>query len=434
MQSQKTFRRIVGFLAARLRQLDLRQIEDPRSPQGKRWDLHQILGACLFGMMAGCKSLTEVERLTMKLSRPVRRVLGIPRRLPDTTARDVICRLSPQSLIPILHRAMAVASRARSLTHEALPFHMVAMDGKVTALPSWEGEFSQKHSPEYGVPYGLMRTVTSVLASTASRPCIDVSPIPACTNEMGHFQTAFDALCRRYPRLFEMVSYDQGANGEENALHILSHNKHYLLRLNDERRHMQQLAMELLGHAEVEAQTHDVVSNREEIIRRLRRFRVNTGRLKLPRKSELWSHTQTLLCVESERHLDGEAVSMERRYYATSLPSAELSAEQWLLCVRLHWQVELSHQTLDTAFAEDERPWIKSSPAGMLAMTILRRIAYTLLTLYRSATQRSPERRQAPWAELLEWFRDALIASSEATIASLRKRKSTRFLEVAASA
>lgn len=434
MTNQKTFRRIVGFVAARLRQIDLREVEDPRSCRGQRWALHQVLAACLLGMMAGCKNLLEVERLTMKMSRPLRRALGVPRRLPDTTARDVLCRLSPESLIPVLHRVMALASRSGSLTNTALPFHMVSMDGKTTWLPSWAGEFAQKHHPEEGVPYGLMRTVTSVLSTSAGRPCIDVSPIPASTNEMGHFRGAFDGLCDRYGRLFELVSYDQGANGEQNALHVLSRNKHYLFRLNDERRHMQQLAMELLEHASIEAETHDVISNRVEVIRRLRRMRINTGHWQFPGKSELWSHTKTLLCVESEKYVDGVSVSVEQRYYATSLPSEELSAEQWLCCVRLHWQVELSHQTLDTAFAEDDRPWIRSDPNGMLVLIVLRRIAYTLLTLYRSVTQRSDEKRETPWAELLEWVRDALIASTQATVSSLRKRKALRFLEVAAAA
>jgi hypothetical protein len=251
---------------------------------------------------------------------------------------------------------------------------------------------------------------------------------------MGHFPAAFDALWARYHRLFEMVSYDQGANGEDNALHVLSRNKHYLFRLNDERRHMQQLATELLAHKEVVAETHDVVSNREEVVRRLRIFHVNTGLLHFPRKSELWSHAKTLLCVESETRKDGVITSVEKRYYASSLAAEELTVEQWLLCVRFHWRVELSHQTFDTAFEEDERPWIVSDAKGMLAVVILRRIAYSLLTLYRSMRQRSEEKRAVPWADLFEDVRDALVASTEATVESLRQRKALEKLGIFAEA
>jgi hypothetical protein len=434
MENQKTFRRIVGFLAARLRQLSLGDVDDPRSSQGKRWKLEQVLAACLLGMMAGCKNLREVERLTSKLSRPIRRALGIPRRLPDTTARDLLCALSPQTLIPILHRLMSVASDGKQLEKTELPFHMVAMDGKVTWLPSWDGPYAQRQNPQEGLPYGLMRTVTSVLASTSSRPCIDVSPIPASTNEMGHFQAAFGAMCDRYSRLFKLVSYDQGANGEENALYVLERDKHYLFRLNDERRHMQQLAMELLADQDVVAETHDVVSNRDEVFRRLRIFQINQGVLPFAGRSELWPHSKTLVSVESETIRDGKSVNLERRYYASSLEAAEQTAEQWLACVRFHWRVELSHQTLDDAFSEDERPWIANDPNGMLVVLILRRIAFTLLTLYRSVTQRSEEKRQMPWAELFEWVRDTLVASTEATVASLRKRKPMKTLRCFAAA
>jgi hypothetical protein len=423
MENQKVFRRIVGYLAARFRQLGLGKVDDPRRRQGQRWKLEQVIAAVLLGMMAGCKNLREVERLTSKLSRPIRRRLGIPRRLPDTTARDLLCQLSPQSLIPVLHRVLAIGSRVGSLEKERLPFHMVAMDGKWTALPSWSGPYAQKQTPEGGAPYGMMRTVTSVLASTPSRPCIDVSPIPDATNEMGHFQAAFDAMWSRYHQLFEMVSYDQGANSENNALHVLGRKKHYLFRLNDERRRMQQLAMELLNHKEVVAETHDVTSNEQEVFRRLRIIRVNTGRLsELPRKSELWKHTKTLLCVESETRTNGMMTAFERRYYASSMPADRMTKEQWLACVRFHWRVELSHQTFDSAFEEDDHPWIVNDPNGMLVVLILRRIAYTMLTLYRSVRQRSEEKRQGPWAELFENVADALKASTEATVNSLRRR------------
>lgn len=434
MKKQKMFRRIVGYFMARLRQMGLRDLCDPRRLQGRRWKLEQVLAACLLGMMAGCKNLREVELLTAKLSRPIRRRLGIPRRLPDTTVRDVLCALSPETLIPILHRVLAIANRAKSLKQTTVPFHMVAMDGKWTALPSWKGPYAQKQEPEEGTPYGIMRTVTSVLACVAGRPCIDVSPIPACTNEMGHFQTAFDAMVRRYGKLFTLVSYDQGANGEPNGRHVVDQDKHYLFRLNDERRHMQQLAMDLLSYKEVVAQTHDVISNKEEVFRRLRIFQVNTGVWNFPRKKEIWPHTKTLLCVESETRNQETVTSVEKRYYASSLEASTLTPEQWLFYVRMHWQVELSHQTLDAAFQEDEHPWIQNDPNGMLVVLILRRIAYTLLTLYRSVHQRSQEKREMPWSELFAWVHDTLIASTEATVFLLRKRNTMPQLVFSAAA
>jgi hypothetical protein len=220
-----------------------------------------------------------------------------------------------------------------------------------------------------------------------------------------------------------MVSYDQGANSDENARAVLSRQMDYFFRLNDERRHMQQLAMELLATKGPEAQTVDVISNSEEHVRRLSLFRINDGKLTLARKSELWEHARTLLCIEWESRKDGVVLERQKRYFASSLPADELTPAQWLWVGRAHWGVETTHQILDVSFEEDARPWIRNDPHGMLVVAILRRIAYTLLTLYRSVTQRSDEKREVRWAELFDWVRDTLIASSEATVASLRKRK-----------
>ena len=246
--NQKEFRRIIGFVAVELQRLGLNEVPDPRNDRGKRWRLAQILGACLLGMMAGCRSVAEVERLTQRFSRPIRRKLGISRRIPNTTIRDILCRLSWRDLVGVLESAVAHARRRKALNHAELPFDMVAMDGKGTWLPSWEGLYAQKHTPEEGLPYGLMRTVTSTLVSARGRPCIHVSPIPACTNEMGHYQTALKQLCTAYPGI-GLVSYDQGASCEANAAFARQLGVHYLMRFNDERHHMRKLAAELLALA-----------------------------------------------------------------------------------------------------------------------------------------------------------------------------------------
>ncbi len=81
-----------------------------------------------------------------------------------------------------------------------------------------------------------------------------------------------------------------------------------------------------------------------------------------------------------------------------------------------------NHHTLDTAFAEDERPWITGDARGTLAVLVLRRIAYTLLTLFRSVTQRSEERRSMRWCILLSWVRDTLVGVTEDEVAGLRRR------------
>jgi hypothetical protein len=424
MNRQKRFRRIAGYLAARLAQIGLDDVPDPRSKQGRRWPLRQVLTASLLGLMAGCKNLREVERLTQKLSRPIRRKLGLPRRLPDTTAREVLCRLAPDHLIQSLHRVVSVSNRAKALDRMQLPFHVVAMDGKSTWIRGAEGAYAQKQTVRDGVKHVAVRTMTAVLASAASRPCIDVAPVPPTTNEMGHFERAFSYLCDTYPKLFTMVSYDQGANSDGNAWAVLRRKKHYLFRLNDDRRRMQQRTMALLAQQNVVATSMDRLSAKHQTIRKLRMM---SPRLfppsDRPYHRDLWPHAETLLCVESETQSNRGGSERQKRYYASSLPAHHLTPEQWLFVVRRHWAVESGHQVLDQSFKEDDRPWICKDSQGAVNVIVLRRIAYTLLTLFRSVTQRSHQHRMMPFKELFEWVRDALIASTEATVARLRLRK-----------
>jgi hypothetical protein len=417
---------MVGLLHARLPELDLDAVADPRAREG-RWSLAQILRATLVGLMAGCKSLWEAEQLTASLSLASRRQLAIPRRLADTTARDVLCQVSLDELRGVLHRAARAAWRRKALEPEGLPMSVVALDGKVTALPCLNQPFVQTQHPEIGPPYGLVRTVTAVLASAAGRPCIDVIPIPAETNEVGHFQVAFQSIAETYGSLFDLVSYDAGGFSRANADAVVAAGKDYLFALKDEHRTMCRLAEELLASEPVLDRTEDVLDSATTVVRSLKLLRADPswsyGDGKRPHES-LWPHARAFLLVEYVKVQHGTIIERYDRMYVSSLDPKRLTTPQWLLLVRSHWGVENNgHHTLDTAFAEDDRPWIEANANGMLVVLVLRRIAYTLLALFRSVTLRSDENRATRWKALLAWVRDALVAAAPEHTMNLRVRE-----------
>jgi hypothetical protein len=296
--------------------------------------------------------------------------------------------------------------------------------GKATALPNGEGPYAQWHTPDKGEPYALIRTTTATLVTAPGKPCIDVMPIAASTNEMGHFKVAFGELVCTYGDLVKLVSYDAGAGCEENANVVRAAGKHFLFRLNNPEWRLHQIATELLTHAELAHEDLETRSNKVQVRRRLRMFGVNQGKLpKLARKSEIWSEARLLLQVETETIENDVCTSRETKLYISSLPQEELSAEQWLFATVKHWGVETTHQVLDTAFAEDERPWIEADTNGMLIVLVLRRVAYTLLTLFRSVTLRSAENRQRPWREFIDWVDKALTVTTAKMLAGLREIK-----------
>lgn len=419
---ERAVRRVAGWLRARLPELDLEGVPDPRAREG-RWSLAQILRASLVGLMAGCRSLWETEALTATLAPGMRRRLGLPRRLADTTARDALCRVSLDGLRAVLHRAVRAAWRRKALAPVGLPMSVVALDGKATALPTLNHPLVQNHIDGQVVPFGLVRTVTCALVSASGRPCIDAVPIPAATNEVGHFQAAFRSLVETYGNLFDAVTYDAGGFSRANADAVVAAGKHYAFALKDEHRTMCRLAVELLALEKVLARTEDALDNVTTVVRSLRLLRADPswsyGDGKTPEES-VWPHAKAFLAVEYVKVHRGAVVERDERVFVSSYDPSQLTPEQWLRLVRSHWGVESSHHTLDTAFAEDDRPWIETDPHGMLAVLLLRRIAYTLLALFRAAS-RTDDGRAVRWRALLTWVRDVLVAATEDQLAGLRE-------------
>jgi len=434
-QPVRRTRRIAGLLHSRLPDLKLEQVADPRKRRGRRWkELPVLLRTAVVGIIAGCKSLTETEALTDELSVAMRGMLRIPRRVPDTTMRQTLCRIEPDELRARLHAQIKAAQRRKSLSPMGLPFGQVAVDGRTTALPdvakqdaaegsdvAWAERYAQRSS---GSEKRLMRTVTCSLVSARAKPCIDAVPIPAATNEMGHFETVVRGLVDVYGRgqLFSLFSADAGNCSEKNARLVAGELKlHYLFRLKADQPTLLAEAKRILGRRpprQAIAETVDVVGSTTQ-----------TRRLYLEDKMAGfldWDHLRTTLRIRKETcdNDTGKLLTVEDHYAVSSLPLDALSALQWLAAFRAHWGVENQcHHTWDTAFREDHKPWIETDPKGMVVVLLLRRLAYNLLALYRSVTLRSDEQRQTPWRTLLRWVYNTLIKAQADDIAGLRTRK-----------
>jgi hypothetical protein len=434
-QPARLTRRIAGVLRSRLPELGLDKVADPRHRRGQRWKhLGVLLQAAVVGLLAGRKSTAETEALTDEMSVPMRRTLGIPRRVPDTTMRQTLIRIEPDELRARLHAQVKAAQRRKALTPVGLPFGQVAVDGRTTALPdvteedaaqgsdvSWAERYAQRSS---GSRKRLLRTVTCSLVSATAKPCIDVAPIPAQTNEIGHFATVVRGLAEVYgrSRMFKLISADAGNCSEANGRLVVNELKlHYLFRLKADQPTLLAEARRLLGRLgpqQALAKTEDVVGGSTET-RWLYLTDELAGYLD-------WEHLQTVVRIRKEKHdiETGKLLETEDHYAVSSLPIDVLSAPQWLHAFRLHWAVENQcHHTWDTAFKEDDKPWIETDPKGMVVVLLLRRMAYNLLALYRSVTQRSGERHQTPWKTVLRWVYNTLITAQADDIAGLRTRK-----------
>ncbi len=281
-------------------------------------------------------------------------------------------------------------------------------------------EMTERMSSPMKRLFGIQRRVPDTTLRDALctiGPVIDVFPIPAPTNEMGVFEAALRALSQEYSGLFQLVCYDAGACSAHNAKLVRELGYHYLFVLTSAQPTLFEEAKLWLGTRqanEADATSEDI--QRGQIIVRRLYFGAATA------APDGWESLRSVLRVETEiRDKNGKLISHDNHYLISSLPEYRLTKEHWLLVVRRRWGVETSHQILDTVFAEDDHPWIEAQPRAALVVAILRRISYTLLSLFRSVTQRSQERRTIPWKRLMRDVLFALVTTTRQQLDGLRR-------------
>ena len=430
MASRRRVRRTAGWIA-RFVSDDLLQwgvAADGRSPRGRTWkDPKPLLKMVMLGLLAGCKGTGEVERLSRDLTRPVRKLLGIPRRIPDTTLRDFLIKLDPTKLQNLLWVVGYDAGRRKALrprTDVELPFGVVSADGKYPSISDTGGyKYLQVHHQDGKPTHGLVRTVTCCLVSAIGQPILGAVPVLGSTNEQGGFAKAFGDMVRFYGRRFRLFMYDAGGASEDNAKHVKAAGKDYLFLIANERWNAYQTIELLLRGRAPDVVDEESISYKDEdesvlLVRKLTMMSVAARGDGL-----LWSDTRTILRVDNQLYRNGALVKTFKRFAVTSLAADALTPAQYLRLFVIRWGAETCHQILDTAFEEDDRPWIRKNAQGNLAVQIMRRVAFTLMTLYKHVTIRDEDESLEPWRVHLKWVRDMLEWAEPGDVKGLRPRK-----------
>jgi hypothetical protein len=433
MRDGRTLQRCAGFLSRFFSDTLLRKVNDPRNTQGRRWKSSlPLLRTICAGLSAGCKGLSEVERLTQQMPQKMRRLLGIGRRTPDTTLRDYLCALNPHEICKLIWIAGYDAIRRKAIHATGrYPWGVLSLDGKYPTvrdlgdgLGGSDRYLQVHHDHETGdASHGLIRVITAVLISAVGRPLLGACPVPGHTNEQGHFMQAFGELVRVFGRYFRVVLYDAGAASIANADAVVKAGKEYFFQIADARWVMHKTIEMLLRRVKPVAKTEQYKGNKR-VVREL------TMQATAPRNGPrtavsdqvMWPHIRTIFKVVSYTYKNDVLQSTQTRFYVTSLKANELTPDQWLTLIVERWGVETVHQILDCAFEEDEHPWITKDANGALAVMLLRRLVYTLMTLYKSVTLRSEENREMTWRELMAQIRDTLLWAQGKILDGLRPR------------
>lgn len=433
MRDGRTLRRCAGFISRFFSNALVRRVADPRGTRGRRWkNAGPLLRTVCAGLASGCKGLLELERRTQQMPQKVRQMLGITRVTPDTTLRDYLCALNPDDICKLIWTVGYDAIRRKAIHSTKLfPWGVLSLDGKYpTVRDLGDGRdgpdhyLQVHHDHDTGeATHGVIRVITAVLISALGRPLLGACPVPGNTNEQGHFVQAFGELVRAYGRYFRVVLYDAGAASLSNADAVRAAGKHYFFQVADPRWVM---------HKTIEMLLRDraPVTRTEQMRGSTRLVRELTMRTIVPRTKPrsttsdqvMWPHIRTVFQVVSRSYEKDALVSTQTRFFVTSLAADELAADTWLALIVERWAVETVHQILDCAFEEDAHPWITKDANGALVVMLLRRLVYTLMTLYKSVTLRSEENREMTWRELMEQIKDTLLWAHGKILDGLRPR------------
>lgn len=385
-------------------------VTDPRDRRGRRWSLLPMMHTVLAGVLAGIRTLRELEAQSLDLQLPG--FAPLRRRLPDTTVYELLGRLAPDELLKTLVAQVRTLWRSKLLAPVGLPCGVVAIDGKsLGALDHDADRWGQRHTRDHdGSPYWLVRALRAVLTSAVGKPALWQLPIPPHTNEMGCFVAMFDALRQAYDALFEVITVDSGMTCKAHAAYVHAAGKGYVMAVKDNQPELlRELVRVLVPQTDLASLAH---SDWE-------RLKGHSVQRRLYRTVELaglpgWESLRQGWLVRAVHRADDGREQHEDRFFLSNVPVGRLSPSQILRVVREHWSIENDcNWTLDMVLAEDDLPMCTQGTAT-LTLGVLRLLAYNLLQLARRKHLRPRPSEpgcdgpQLSWREVLRAFDHAL--------------------------
>ncbi|HJQ24347.1 MAG TPA: ISAs1 family transposase [Blastocatellia bacterium] len=352
-------------------------ITDPRIDRTKRHKLIDILVIAICATICGAETWEEFELFGQAKFDWFKRFLELPNAIPaHDTFRRVLARIDPTQF------QQCFLNWVRS-AYDITQGQVIAIDGKQP-----RGSRDQRAG----------KSAIHMVSAWAQENRLVLGQVKA--DEKSNEITAIPELLEMLEVAGCIVTIDAMGCQTEIAAKIVEKEADYVLAVKGNQGN---LFEDVVGYfdwalknafqetAYTTEQTVDGEHGRLEV----RRYYASDDIAWLRNKGE-WSGLQSIVMAERERTVEGEATSLERRYYISSMAA---DAKALGKAIREHWSVENSlHWVLDVEFGEDASRIRKDH--GPENMTVLRHIALNLLKQDKSLKVGIKSKRlKAGWDE-----------------------------------
>lgn len=362
---------------------EVKQIKDYRKPRGQRYRLYNLLSIIILSVIAGADDYVAIsEYCKSKKDFLLRHNLIDGRFYPSHDLfRLILQSLNKEQFAKLLSSWLRRAIDLEELPitdSEEIPQKMIHVDGK--SLRATRN--GNQHT----------RSALQIVSAYCSNDSISIGQ--SIIDKKSCEKTAIPKLLKMIDIKGTLITIDAIASFKKNAKLIIDLEADYLLALKKNNKHLFLEVESFFTNFEHTSLIVDVFQSEEKAHGRIEKRTCQIiNDLRFFPDVKDWKGIQSLICVESERTLNGKT-SIEKRYYVSSLtPNAKVLAH----AIRKHWTVENElHWSLDVAFNEDRcRIKHKQAAANFAA---IRRFALALLKNAKvSKLGIKNQRLQAAW-------------------------------------
>jgi len=349
----------------------LAEIDDPRTGNGKRYDLVEVLVIAICAIFAEVEGFDDMAEWAGVKEPWLRRFLRLENGIPSHDTFNRIFRiLDPKQFEQVFRRWIGGVV---GVLREQIAIDGKALRGSATAADS---------------PVHLVSAFATRLGLVLGQ-----EKVADKSNEITAIPTLLEALAIKGC----LVSIDAMGTQREIARLIRAQGADYLLAVKGNQPTLHEaLADAFIGHWD---EVHNVVqAGHGRHVFQIYRTLPNDGDV----DTATWIDCTTLGRVDSVRVVDGRQSDLETRYY---IASGKLAPEDFAAAVRDHWGVENQlHWSLDVIFGEDDRRLAKDH--GPQNFSLLSKMALNLLRQDPSGPKKSLRMRR----KRIGWDDDARFA------------------------